>query len=117
MVLKKLKLFKRGFKNLIKKPSILFYEKYQNIELHFDMHHGYGNLKKLLNVMDKCDRNDFLDYVNQINILIHILCLLLKKKLYNEWFEALFNWLRRCEKIFGLTNLKRLRSQLEYMHI
>ena len=43
---KKMKLIKRGFKSIIKNPSIFFNSNKQTITLHFDMHHGYGNLKK-----------------------------------------------------------------------
>ena len=102
---KKIKILKRGFKNLIKKPSIFFYEKYQNIELHFDMHHGYGNLKNAIKLMDNCDRNDFLDYVNKNTKFNPHIMFISKKKIINEWFEAQFNWLKSCEKKFGLTNL------------
>ena len=45
---KKMKIFKRGFKNLVKDPSILFNKKKQNLYLHFDMHHGYGTLNQKL---------------------------------------------------------------------
>ena len=43
---KKTKLFKRGWKNLIRNPLIFFNKNYQNIEVQFDMHHGFENLKK-----------------------------------------------------------------------
>ena len=102
---KKIKILKRGFKNLIKKPSIFFLDKYQNIELHFDMHHGYGNLKNAIKLMDDCDQNDFLDYVNENTKFNPHIMFISKKKIINEWFEVQFDWLKRCEKKFGLTNL------------
>ena len=43
---KKMKLFKRGFKIFLKN-RILFNKNKQNLYLHFDMHHGSGNLKRL----------------------------------------------------------------------
>ncbi len=61
---KKIKLLKRGVRSIIKDPSILFNEKKQTLALHFDMHHGYGNLDKAINVMDEKDRLDFKNYVN-----------------------------------------------------
>ena len=41
---KKMKLIKRGWKNLIESPKIFFHEKERSIKLHFDMHHGHGIL-------------------------------------------------------------------------
>ena len=42
--------------------------------------------------------NSILDAIENINSSS-------KKKIINEWFEAQFNWLKSCEKKFGLTNL------------
>ena len=39
------KLIKRGWKSIMRDPSILI-NKNKNLLLHFDMHHGHGNLKK-----------------------------------------------------------------------
>ena len=44
---KKMKLIKRGWKNIIENPKIFFDEKERSIKLHFDMHHGYGILEEL----------------------------------------------------------------------
>ena len=59
-VAKKLKIIKRGWKNLIFNPLILFKKKHQNIYLHFDMHHGYNNLEKAINLLYESDKLDFL---------------------------------------------------------
>jgi hypothetical protein len=48
---KKSNILKRGFKNFLREPSILFDKGKQNLFLHFDMRHGYGNLQKAINVM------------------------------------------------------------------
>ena len=56
---KKIKLLKRGLKSIIKNPLIFFDTKKQSLLLHFDMHHGYGNLKKAISVMESEDRNEF----------------------------------------------------------
>ena len=37
---KKIKIIKRGWKNLIKDPTILFQKNKETISFHFDMHHG-----------------------------------------------------------------------------
>ena len=36
-----------------------------NNSIAFDMHHGYGNLKKALDLVDDRDREDFKIYVKQ----------------------------------------------------
>ncbi len=103
---KKMKILKRGFKSMIKNPSILFDENKQNLQLHFDMHHGYGNLKKAIRVLDKEDRDDFDDYVNSKTKFNPHIMYISKNIVLNKWFNNLFPWLERCEKIFGYDNLK-----------
>jgi hypothetical protein len=50
---------------LIKDPLILFDElKKRKLLLHFDMHHGYGNLDLAIKLLDADDKNDFNTYVN-----------------------------------------------------
>ena len=38
---KKMKIIKRGWRNLLKDPSVFYNSKKQTIKLHFDMHHGH----------------------------------------------------------------------------
>ncbi len=104
--IKKIKLLKRGWRNLLKKPLIFTNEKHQNIELQFDMHHGYGNLRAATQLLNKNDRDDFLDFVvNNTKFNPHIM-FISKKKIIQEWFSILFEWLERCEKLFGFENLQ-----------
>ena len=53
--LKKMTIIKKGFQHLIKQPSILFNIE-KNIALHFDLHHGNGNLNKAISVLDPADQ-------------------------------------------------------------
>ena len=103
---KKIKLIKRGWRNILKKPNILFNTKTQNIAVHFDMHHGFGNLNKAIKLLDSEDRNDFNDYVKSNDKFNPHIMFISKKKIINKWFDALFPWLERCEKEFGFENLK-----------
>lgn len=103
---KTIKLIKRGWRNILKKPSILFQDKLQNISLHFDMHHGYGNLDKAIELLDLNDRNDFSEYVKSNNYFNPHIMFIAKKKIIQKWFSALFPWLKRCEDRFGFENLK-----------
>ena len=103
---KKIKLIKRGWRNILENPNILFNEKYQNLAVHFDMHHGYGNLNKAIELLDPEDRNDFNDYVKSNDKFNPHIMFISKKKFINKWFTTLFPWLERCEKKFGFENLK-----------
>ncbi len=103
---KKIKILKRGWKNILKDPSILFNEKNQNISVHFDMHHGYGNLDKAIMLLENEDRDDFNDYVKtNVKFNPHIM-FVAKKEIIDKWFNSLFPWLERCEKKFGFENLQ-----------
>tara|TARA_B110000858_G_scaffold41784_1_gene47707 strand:- start:714 stop:1520 length:807 start_codon:yes stop_codon:yes gene_type:complete len=114
---KKMKMIKRGFKSIIKNPSIFFNEKKQSLTFHFDMHHGYGNLNKAINLLNKEDRNDFFDYCNKsISYNPHIM-FIAKPNIVNAWFEALFPWLLRCEKEFGFKNLQGYDTQRLYAYL
>ena len=53
---KKMKLIKRGWRNILMDPSIVNQKKKQNIKLHFDMHHGFGVLDKAIDKMNIRDR-------------------------------------------------------------
>ena len=103
---KKIKIIKRGWRNLIKDPTILFSKKKQNIFLHFEMHHGYGNLEKAINELDAENRKEFLDYVKTNDSFNPHIMFISKAKIINDWFESLFGWLDRCEKHFKFDNLK-----------
>jgi len=113
----KVKLLKRGFKSLIRDPQIFFNKVKQTVKLHFDMHHGYGNLDKAINLLDDSDRDEFRNYVeNQVSFNPNIM-FIAKIDIANQWFEKLFPWLFRCEKIFSFENLKGYDSQRLYAYL
>jgi len=100
------KLIKRGWKSILRDPSVLFNDNKRNLLLHFDMHHGHGNLEKAISVLNEKYRNDFYNYVkNSSNLHPNIMCIS-KSKVLNHWFTDLFEWLSNCEKVFGFENLK-----------
>ena len=96
-----IKIIKYGKMSLIRNPKAIF-RKNQNIKFQFDMFHGNGVLDRAIDVLDPKDRSDFKDYVNsncsynQGNMFI---CK--SKELIVRYYEAIFNWLFECEKIFG----------------
>ena len=40
-----------------------------------------------------------------------------KKNTINNWFNSLFPWLERCERIFGFDNLKGYDTQRLYAYL
>ena len=111
------KVFKRGWKNIIESPDILFPNRKYNIHLHFDLFHGYGNLDKAINLIKKEDREEFRNYV-KINDSFnpHIMCIA-KPKILKQWFNDLFIWLKKCETVFGFKNLKGYDTTRLYAYL
>ena len=103
---KKIKILKRGWKNLINDPLILFDNKRENIKLHFDMHHGYGNLDLAIEEIDEIDKDEFKKFIRQKNHFNPHIMFISKPQVANKWFNVLFPWLERCEKKFGFDKLK-----------
>ena len=114
---KKMKMIKRGWKNLIKNPGILFDKNKQNIRFHFDMHHGFGNLSKAIDLLDAEDKNEFSNYVeNNTKYNPHIM-FIAKKEIVKKWFNTLFPWLERCESVFGFDDLKGYDTTRLYAYL
>ena len=108
---KKIKILKRGFRNFLTDPLILFNKYKQNISLHFDMHHGYGNLDKAITILDNEDREEFKKYVKNNNKFNPHIMFITKPSIAKKWFEDLFSWLEKCEEIFKFENLKGYDTQ------
>ena len=102
---KTMKLIKRGYKSILKDPSIFFNNNKQTLLLHFDMHHGYGNMQKAIELMHERDRNEFYEYLNKSCFYNPHIMFISKPEIINRWFNDLFTWLFKCEKIFGFDNL------------
>ena len=114
---KKMKMLKRGFKSIVKNPLIFFNEKKQSLKFHFDMHHGYGNLDRAINLLNNEDRIDFLNYLNESTAYNPHIMFIAKSNIANRWFESLFPWLVRCEKEFGFENLQGYDTQRLYAYL
>ena len=102
---KKMKMIKRGIRSILKKPEIFFNDKKQSIAFHFDMHHGYGNLNKAIELLDIEDRSEFLEFVNNSTSFNPHIMFIAKAKILDRWFNALFPWLFRCEEVFKFSEL------------
>jgi hypothetical protein len=114
---KRMKVIKRGWKNILRDPQILFTKEKHTIELHFDMHHGYRILDRAISVMNVKDKDDFKKFVSTSSIFNPHIMFITKKKIMNLWFEDLFSWLFDCEKIFGFSGLKGYDQQRLYAYL
>jgi hypothetical protein len=114
---KKIKMIKRGWKNLIKDPSIIFQKNKETISFHFDMHHGYKNLERAIKLLNNKDKKDFELYVNKHTFFNpHIMCIA-RPEILDKWFSSLFDWLERCENEFGFKNLNGYETTRLYAYL
>lgn len=102
---KKIKLSKviknGGIKVLIKhfKP---FIKNNSNLKFHFDTFHGYAKIDKAINLLEKKDKNDFNDFLNNRRSFNRGNMFICKsKKIIGEYYKSVFKWLKKCEDIFS----------------
>ena len=99
--LKFTKLLKHGLRSLIRNPSALIKSK-RNLRFHFDMWHGNGNLDKAIDLLDEQDREDFRIFTRKnVSFNRGNMFVCRSKKIINDYYNSIFPWLQRCEKIFG----------------
>ena len=104
---KTMKFVKKGLKILIKKPFLIFDKNKRNINFHFDLMHGENNLKKAIQLLDEKNKKDFTNFVNErISFNPHVMVICKSKNLLKKYYEDLFPWLEKCEKLFGFEDLK-----------
>jgi hypothetical protein len=96
-----MKILKHGFKSFVLNPKY-FLKKNRNLKLHFDSFHGFGNLEKAIELLNDDDKEDFRSFMNNQNFFNRGNMFISKnKKLINKFYETVFPWLEKCEKIFG----------------
>ena len=96
-----MKLLKHGRRSLINNPKFI-YKKNRNLKFHFDSFHGYGNLDKAIELLEKSDRKDFANFMNTRNSFNRGNMLICNSpKILIKFYESIFPWLERCEKVFG----------------
>ena len=105
--LRLMKYIKKGIKIIIKKPYLLVNKKKRNINFHFDLMHGENNLRKAINLLDEKDKDDFLHFVNtETSFNPHNMFICKSKEQLKNYYEVIFPWLERCEKLFGFDFLQ-----------
>ena len=115
--MKKMKLIKRGYKNIFFDPLIFLDTKKQTIKVHFDIHHGFGNLDKAIDLLEDNHREEFRKFVNSSTSFNPHIMFITKPKIANEWFKNLFSWLFKCEKIFKFNDLKGYDTKRLYAYL
>jgi len=98
--LKLSKLIKKGFRNYIKNPKLLFNRKKISINLHFDLFHGYKLLSRSTKLINEEDRSDFISYINESTSFYPLELFVSKKKNILNLYEKTFEWIFRCENEF-----------------
>ena len=81
------------------------------------MHHGYGNLEKAIDVISKENSLNFLNFVKTESSFNPHIMFITKKKIIEQWFNELFPWLERCEKIFGFEKLEGYDTTRLYAYL
>tara|TARA_B100000989_G_scaffold275099_1_gene234391 strand:- start:3005 stop:3802 length:798 start_codon:yes stop_codon:yes gene_type:complete len=114
---KKSKLIKRGWRNLVSNPLIFFKPSNQTIAIHFDMHHGFKNLNKAIELLDNENKRDFYHYVNSKDYYNPNIMCIARPEILDKWFKSLFPWLMKCEKEFGYEDLKGYDTQRLYAYL
>ena len=64
------------------------------------------NLKKAINLLDHENQNDFRRFVNrEVSFNPHNMFICKSKQKLKNYYEELFPWLEKCEKLFGFDSL------------
>ena len=104
--LKLSKLLKKGFLNYVKNPKILFNREKYNINLHFDLFHGYNLLNRASELLDYGEKERFKNYINTEHSFYPLQIFVTKKKFLDLLYEKTFKWIFKCEKTFANIELK-----------
>ena len=100
------KFIKHNLATMIKEPIFFFDKRKRNIKFQFDMMHGKNNLDKAIELLDIDVRSDFRDFVNNsVCFNPHNMFICKSKKILQKYYDSVFPWLFRCEKIFNFKDL------------
>ncbi len=102
---KLMKIVKRHLFEFILNPLALFSKKKRTIKFHFDLFHGKGHLESAINLLDKNNKEDFANFVKSRTSFNPHNMFMCKTKLLKSYYDSIFPWLDKCEKIFGFQKL------------
>ena len=102
-----MKFIKKGFKIFLKKPFLFFDKTKRNLNFHFDLLHGEGILNDAINLLDQENKNDFRKFVNtEVSFNPWMMFICKSKGKLKNYYEVLFPWLEKCEKLYGPKKLR-----------
>ena len=100
-----MKFIKQNPLKTISSLNLIFSKKKRNIKFHFDMFHGDGNLEKAINLLDNENKDDFARFVETKGSFNPQNMFIFKKKFLGNYYNTVFPWLKKCEKIFEFKDL------------
>ena len=69
--------------------------------------HGENNLNDAIDLLDEKNKVDFRKFVNnEVSFNPHNMFICKSKEKLKNYYNDLFPWLERCEKLFGFDDLK-----------
>ena len=99
---KLMKILKYGKLALLRNPMSILSNKGKTIRWQFDMFHGVGNLDKAIDLLPDKDRDDFRYFTrNESSFSRGNMFISRSSKIMNSYFSEAFEWLYKCEKVFG----------------
>ena len=67
------------------------------------MFHGIDNLDKAIDLLPENDREEFREFTRgKTSFARGNMFITKSSKIINDYFEYIFEWLNKCENIFGL---------------
>jgi len=110
--IKKMKIIKKGFRSLLKDPSILFNENKQTLRFQFNMQHGYNILEQSIELLNREDKYDFFEFMDKSTFFNPHNMIITKPKILSFWYKNLFNWLEKCEKKLGFEKFQNYETRI-----
>lgn len=110
--IKNIKLIKRNFFEILKKPEVLI--KDTSLKDQFNIFHGSFFLEKSLRFLSKENRNDFEDFLNGYTFYPHNMFMCKNTKILYQFYNEIFPWLFKCEEQFKKIKLKSYEKKRIY---
>lgn len=101
--IKNIKLIKENIYEVIKKPSMMFNN--NTLEEQFRVFHGSFYLDKAIELMPKKYQIDFKEFLNGYKLYPYNMFICKNMKILFKFYDEIFPWLFKCEKIFKNLNL------------
>ncbi len=102
----KFKFYKKNLLKIFLSPSVIFFKSKRSIKFHFDVFHGEGNLDLAIDLLEEENRDSFRNFVNSKTSFNPHNMFICKKIFLKSYYDSVFPWLKKCESIFGFSELK-----------